>query len=86
MYGLRLSQVSQYVLAYNLGWWYSNAVSETMRNLFNQIYQQWEGMFDDNAARSAAQVAELCEMRDSINRTFLDKPEIMSIIEAIVTD
>ena len=51
-----------------------------------QIYQQWERMFDDNAARSAAQVVELCEMRDSINRTFLDKPEIMSIIEAIVTD
>ena len=51
-----------------------------------QIYQQWEGMFDDNAARSAAQVVELCEMRDSINHTFLDKPEIMSIIEAIVTD
>ena len=41
-------------------------------------------MFDDNATRSAAQVDELCEMRDSINRTFLDKPEIMSIIEAIV--
>ena len=52
----------------------------------NQIYQQWEEMLDDNAARSAAQVAELCEMRDSINRMFLDKPEIMSIIEAIVTD
>ena len=26
-----------------------------------QIYQQWEGIFDDNTARLAAQVAELCE-------------------------
>ena len=51
-----------------------------------QVYQEWKGMFDDNAARSAAQVVELCEMRDSVDHTFLSKPEIKCIIEAIVTD
>ena len=51
-----------------------------------QVYRRWERMYDDNAARSAAQVAELCEMRDSGDKTFLSRPEISCIIDAIVTD
>ena len=51
-----------------------------------QVYERWERMFDDNVARSAAQVAELCDMRDSGKETFLNRPEITNIIEAIVTD
>ena len=51
-----------------------------------QVYERWERMFDDNVARSAAQVAELCDLRDSGNEGFLSRPEITNIIEAIVTD
>ena len=50
------------------------------------VYTRWNRMFDDNAARSASQVAELCDMRDSVNETFLSRSELKDIIAAIVTE
>ena len=43
-------------------------------------------MYNDNAGLSAAQVAELCEIRESGDKSFLSRSEISCIIEAIVTD
>ena len=51
-----------------------------------RLYSRWERMIDDNAVRSATQVAELCEWRDTGDETLLTRSEIKDIIAAIVTE